>query len=348
MRAWQYDGHRVALVDRPAPVPGPGEVVLDVTAAGLCHSDLTLTGRPAGSHPFPLPLVLGHEVAGTVREVGEGVTDVRVDDVVVVHGPWGCGECRRCRVGEENLCPRAARQKVFPIGLGADGGLAEQVLVPDARHLVRADGIAPEQAAPLTDAGLTAYNAVRLSRDAMVEEATVLVLGIGGLGHLALQLVKHLSSARVVAVDVSPAARELATRLGTDVVVDPAVVPFAEEVRALTGGDGADVVLDFVASEATLADAVACLAPGGELVVVGVGAATVPVAVGTMPLGSTVRTPYWGPRGDLEEVLDLSRRGVLAVHTTAFALDEADRAYELMRTGGLVGRAVVVPRKEPS
>ncbi|WP_244928908.1 alcohol dehydrogenase catalytic domain-containing protein [Nocardioides sp. W7] len=346
MRAWEYDGHGVALVERPALVPGPGQVVLDVTAAGLCHSDLTLTGRPADSHPFPLPLVLGHEVAGTVREVGGGVTGVAVGDPVVVHGPWGCGECRRCRAGEENLCPRAARERIFPVGLGADGGLAEQVLVPSSRHLVRADGIAPEQAAPLTDAGLTAFTAVRLSRDAMVEGATVVVLGIGGLGHLALQLVKHLTPARVVAFDVSAAARELAAGLGADVVLDPTVAPVAAEVRALTGEDGADVVLDFVASERTLADAVACLAPGGELSVVGVGAATVPVAVKTMPLGSTVRTPYWGSRGDLDEVLELSRRGVLSVHTNTFSLDEAHRAYELMRTGGLVGRAVVLPARE--
>ncbi|WP_181311729.1 alcohol dehydrogenase catalytic domain-containing protein [Nocardioides campestrisoli] len=348
MRAWEYDGHRTALVERPDPVPGPGQAVLDVTAAGLCHSDLTLTGRPAESHPFPLPLVLGHEVAGTVRRVGEGVVGVAVGDAVVVHGPWGCGACRRCRVGEENLCPRAQSRGIFPIGLGADGGLAEQVLVPSVRHLVPAHGIAPEQAAPLTDAGLTAYNAVRLSRDAMVEGSTVLVLGIGGLGHLALQLVKHLTPARVVAVDVSAAARDLAAGLGADVVLDPATMPVAEGVRALTDGDGADVVLDFVASGDTLPAAVRSLAPGGELSVVGVGAAAVPVAVKTMPLGSTVRTPYWGPRGDLEEVLALSRQGVLAVHTTSFALEEAERAYELMRTGGLVGRAVVVPGKERS
>ncbi|GGO75113.1 NAD(P)-dependent alcohol dehydrogenase [Nocardioides deserti] len=347
MRAWEYDGQKVTLVERPAPVPGPGQVVLDVTAAGLCHSDLTLTGRPAESHPFPLPLVLGHEVAGTVRELGEGITGLAVGDPVVVHGPWGCGECRRCWAGEENLCPRAARERIFPVGLGADGGLAEQLLVPSARHLVRADGIDPVQAAPLTDAGLTAFNAVRLCRPAMAEGSTVLVLGVGGLGHLALQLVKHLTPARVVAVDVSPAARDLAARLGADVVLDPTAAPVAEEVRALTGGDGADVVMDFVASELTLSDAVVCLAPGGELCVVGVGAATVPVAVKTMPLGSTVRTPYWGPRGDLEEVLALSRQGALEVHTTEFPLAEADRAYELMRTGGLVGRAVVRPVVRP-
>lgn len=348
MRAWEYDGHRTSLVERPVPVPGHGQVVLDVTAAGLCHSDLTLTARPAESHPFPLPLVLGHEVAGTVREVGEGVTGLAVGAPVVVHGPWGCGECRRCRAGEENLCPRAACERIFPVGLGSDGGLADQVLVPSARHLVRADGIVPEQAAPLTDAGLTAFTAVRLSREAMVEGATVVVLGIGGLGHLALQLVRHLTSARVVAVDVSPAARALAVELGAHVVLDPTETHVPDEVRDLTKGNGVDVVLDFVASETTLADAVACLAPGGELSVVGVGTATVPVAVKTMPLGSTVRTPYWGPRDDLEEVLELTRRGVLSVQTTEFGLEEADRAYELMRTGDMVGRAVVIPSRESS
>jgi propanol-preferring alcohol dehydrogenase len=167
------------------------------------------------------------------------------------------------------------------------------------------------------------------------------VIGVGGLGHLAVQVLRALAPVRVVAVDTSERARDLAEDVGADLVLDPARDDVAEIVRGLTGGAGADVVLDFVAGAATLPVAAAALARGGELAVVGVGAATLPVSVPTVPLGATVRIPYWGTRGDLRAVLDLARTGRLVVHTTPFELEAVHEAWDLMASGGLVGRAVV-------
>src|SRR4051794_35480974 len=163
MRAVQLGADGIRLAEVAEPVPGPGQVVLDVLAAGLCHSDLTLAGRDPSSHPFDLPIVLGHEIAGVVSKAGAGVNAVAEGDLVAVYGPWGCGECRTCRAGAENHCLNAASRGIRPPGLGAPGGLAERVLIPQPRHLVRLDGVDPVQAAPLADAGLTAYHAIRPS-----------------------------------------------------------------------------------------------------------------------------------------------------------------------------------------
>jgi propanol-preferring alcohol dehydrogenase len=343
VRALQLDRQGLALVETPEPVACPGEVVVDVQAAGLCHSDLTLMGREPDSHPFSLPLVLGHEIAGVVSETGSGVTEVSVGDQVVVYGPWGCGVCRVCRTGAENICPFARESGTLPPGLGAPGGLADRVLVPSARHVVPAPGLDPLQAAPLTDAGVTAYSAVQRGIGKLSAEATAVVIGVGGLGHLALQILRALTNCRVVAVDTSPSARALAASLGADLVLDPAVSDVEATVRLLTGGAGADVVLDFVASGRTLPLSARVLARGGDLVIVGVGTETLPVGVGAVPLGATVHTPYWGTRPDLDAVLSLAKAGALRVAVTPFALDDVLAAYDQLRKGSVEGRAVAVP-----
>jgi len=343
VRALQLDRQGLSLVEASEPVAGPGEVVVDVQAAGLCHSDLTLLDRDADSHPFPLPLVLGHEIAGVVSETGTGVTEVSVGDQVVVYGAWGCGDCPVCRTGAENICPFARDAGILPPGLGAPGGLADRVVVPSARHVVPSPDLDPLQAAPLTDAGVTAYGAVQRAVHKLSPGATAAVVGVGGLGHLAVQLLKALAGCRVVAVDTSRQARGLAASLGADLVLDPTVSDVEEEVRTYTHAAGADVVLDFVASERTLSSSAQMLARGGDLVIVGVGTATLPVAVRTVPLGATVHTQYWGTRHDLDGVLSLARAGELWVAITPFALDDALVAYDLLRAGSVEGRAVAVP-----
>lgn len=346
MRAALYDGRGVGLAELPDPVAGPGQVVVRVSAAGLCHSDLTLMGRDPSVHPFPLPLVLGHEIAGVVEEVGPGVPSRRETQVgapVVVHGPWGCGLCRACVDGRENHCPTARSEGVFPPGLGAPGGLADLVVVPDARHLVSADGLDAAQAAPLPDAGATSLHAVRSVQPALSPGSTAVVVGAGGLGHVALQLLNTLTAARVVAVDTSPAARALAAELGAHEVLDPAAADAADRVRALTRGQGAEVVLDFVASAATLPAARSMLTSGGRLVLVGVGTETLDVAVTTMPLGAVVHTPYWAARQDLVDVVALAREGRLQIRTREWPLSEVTAAYAALADGAVTGRPVVRP-----
>jgi propanol-preferring alcohol dehydrogenase len=206
-----------------------------------------------------------------------------------------------------------------------------------------APNLDPLQAAPLTDAGITAFGAVSSGLPRLGEGTTAVVVGVGGLGHVAVQLLDVLAGCRIVAVDPSKRARALAASLGADVVLDPSASDAVEAVRTLCNGAGADVVLDFVASDHTLPAAAGMLARGGELVIVGVGSAVLPVGVGAVPLGATVRTQYWGTRQDLDSVLTLARTGQLQVTVTPFPLEEVIDAYDRLAAGTVEGRAVVVP-----
>lgn len=348
MRALRYDGTSLELVERATPRPGPGQVVIDVLAAGLCHSDLVVMGRSAYENPFQLPVVLGHEIAGIVSALGTGVTGVAEGDRVVVYGPWGCGHCSTCSSGAEHLCARGRPNGIFPPGLGNDGGLADCVVVDSSRHLVPIGDLDPVQAAPLTDAGLTSYHAIRSALPSLPADGTVVVIGVGGLGHLTVQLLQLMSECRVIAVDTSPEARLLALKMGAYVVLDPREQAVDVVVGQLSSGNGADVVLDFVATDETLQSAAATLRPGGELVIVGVGGGHLPVAVGLLPLGATVRTPYWGTLPDLYDVVALAQGGHLVTAVETFSLDEAVTAYARLRAGDVTGRAVVLPQGGPA
>src|SRR5919197_5299199 len=159
LTAWEQPAQ---LVDVPTPEPGPGEVLVRVAGAGLCHSDLHLMHWPAGALPYTLPFTLGHEVAGTVAALGPGTDGVEPGEPVLVYGPWGCGRCPACSVGAEHLCERPPRGGA---GLGRDGGLAEYMVVPSPRLTVPLDGLDPVAAAPLADAGLTPYHAISRGLD---------------------------------------------------------------------------------------------------------------------------------------------------------------------------------------
>lgn len=344
MRALRYDGKAPYLEEVPAPTAGPGQVVLEVTGAGLCHSDLAVMSRPPQDLPYDLPITLGHEAVGVVVDVGAGVRGLSGGEEVAVYGPWGCGACRSCLAGAENHCPHARAAGILPPGLGADGALADYLLVDHPRHLVPLGGLDPVSAAPLTDAGLTSYHAVRSALPGLPPDGTVLVIGIGGLGHVAVQILRALSAARIVAVDLAADKLDLALRCGADsALFGDDTVP--EQVRELTGGVGADVVLDFVATDATLRTAAHSLRPGGEISVVGVGSGRLPVAVNLVPLGATVRTPYWGTRSDLVDVLGLARAGRITVEVEEYPLEEAPLAYERLERGQVRGRAVVTPAR---
>ncbi len=329
------------LVEVPVPVPTGDEVLLRVDAAGLCQSDLHVMDAPAGRLPYRLPFTLGHEIAGTVVAVGESAGSRWMGVACLVHGIWGCGECRNCRRGRENYCLRLAGGPVGG-GLGWDGGLAEFVLVPSARHLVRNPGLDPEAAAPLTDAGLTALHAVAEHRH-LAAGGTTLLVGSGGLGHLALQLLLAVPDPYVVVVDTRPAARDLAMSLGAAGVAGD-VRAGAALLSASGRGDGADLVLDFVGATGTLADIPEVLAPGGALVIVGSGGGAVEAAKGgRLPLGWQLAAPFWGPRADLVRVVELAHQGALRAETAAYALTDAVEAYQELRRGAVHGRAVVVP-----
>ena len=239
MRAYQFTAwkHWPTLTDVPQPDPGPGEVLIKVGGSGACHSDLHVMEFDEGLLPYELPFTLGHEVAGWVEATGPGVTGLEHGAPVAVYGPWGCGRCQRCRLGMENYCEHAAELGAAGGGLGRDGGHAEYMLVPSARLLVPLDGVDPRDAAPLTDAGLTPYHAIKRSVPKLTAGSTAVVIGVGGLGHVGVQILKALTPAQVVAVDLDESKLATALEVGADhaVVAGPDA---AEEIRGLTGGRG--------------------------------------------------------------------------------------------------------------
>ncbi len=325
------------------PEPGPGEVVITIEGSGACHSDLHLfEDFEAGQMPFEPPFTLGHENAGRVEATGAGVTGLEIGTPVAVYGPWGCGRCRRCRQGMENYCERQNELGGLGGGLGFDGGMADRMLVPDARLLVPIGDLDPVEAAPLTDAGLTPYHAIARSLPLLVPGSTAVLIGIGGLGHMGVQIVRALSDARIVAVDTRDDALSLAADLGADHTVksgDDA----ADEIREYTQGRGAEVVIDFVGVDATMQLASQVVKTMGHLTVVGIGGGSLQYSFFALPYEVSLATTYWGSVTELMEVFELARRGQLNAHVQRFALDDAPQAYEALQSGKVDGRAVVVP-----
>ena len=337
LTAWESPAE---LVELPTPEPGPGEVLLRVAGAGLCHSDLHLMHWRAGSLPYELPFTLGHEVAGSVAGLGPGADGLELGERVLVYGPWGCGRCNRCSLGEEHLCERTLQGR--GAGLGRDGGLAEYLLVPSPRLTVAVDGLDPVAAAPLADAGLTPYHAIRRALHVLRPGTSAIVIGVGGLGHVAVQLLNALSPARLVAVDRRDEALEMATRSGADVVLPAAGVAISE-LRRAAGGRGAALVLDCVGSDATLALAAGAVMPGGHVSVLGLAGGTFPMRFGSVPLETPVIFSNWGTREELAEVVALAREGAIDMSIERVPLAGVPAAYERLASGGVRGRVVAVP-----
>lgn len=340
---WKSDP---VLVEVPDPHPGPGEVVVGIGGAGACHSDLHLMREFGdGQLPWGPPFTLGHENAGWVHALGAGVTGLEIGQPVAVYGPWGCGTCPHCLLGVETYCENPAGAPVpgGGGGLGLDGGMADLMLVPSARNVVALpDGLDPVTAAPLTDAGLTPYHAIRRSWAKLMPGSTAVVIGCGGLGHLAVQILKATTAARVIAVDQRTEALDLAREVGADTTL-LAGEDAATTIRDLTGGRGADVVLDFVGSDGTLALGAAAARVMGDLTIVGIAGGTLPVSFFSLPYEVSVQTTYWGSRPELLEVLDLAARGLIRPHVTSYPLESAVDVYRMLEEGKVAGRAVVVP-----
>ena len=336
---WKHDAQFVDVHD---PEPAPGEVLVKVGGAGVCHSDLHVMDFPEGALPYPLPFTLGHENAGWVEAVGDGVRGVTVGDAVAVYGPWGCGRCRHCVLGMENYCEQQAEIGAAGGGLGLDGGMAPYLLVPSARWLVPIGDLDPVQAAPLTDAGLTPYHAVKRALPLLVPGSTTVVIGAGGLGHMAVQILEHLTPSTVIVVDQRATALTLASELGAEHTV-LAGETAADEIRDLTAGRGADAVIDLGGSDSTLALGAAVVRPMGQLTIVGIAGGTLPIGFFSIAYEASVATTYWGTLPELFEVIALAQAGHLTAHVQTFTLDDAADAYRALREGGIDGRAVVVP-----
>jgi len=334
-------GH-AEIVDVDVPEPGAGEVLLKVTGAGVCHSDLHILHTPEWPQ---VPMTLGHEPSGQIAKLGPGVTGWDVGDRVLVYLCWGCGQCYSCASGYENYCRMYKRAIVPGPGLGFDGSMAEYVIAK-ARFLVPLGDLDPVDAAPLTDAGLTPYHAINLARPKLVPTSTAVVIGIGGLGHMAVQILTATTGARVIAVDVADSKLEHAKSLGAELAVK-AGPDAAEAILDATDGRGAEVVFDVVGAEPTLRLAADTIAPFGQIVVVGLAGATLPFVAdgppGGLPWGAGVVKPYGGTRADLHDVIALAQRGVIRVTTERHPLANATEVLKKLEDGKVAGRAVLVP-----
>ena len=331
------------MKDVAEPEPGPGAVVVRIGGAGACHSDLHLMHDfEAGVLPWEPPFTLGHENAGWIDSIGPGVEGLEVGQPVLVYGPWGCGRCRNCRVGLEDYCENQAEVGAYGGGLGLDGGMAPRMLVPHARHILPLKTLDPVQAAPLTDAGLTSYHAIKRSLGLLGPGSTAVVIGVGGLGHMAVQILNEMTPAAIVAVDQRSSALATALSIGATHAVQMGP-DAALHLQDVTNGRGAEVVLDFVGVDATLALGAQSVRPLGHLTIVGIGGGILPVGFFTVPYEASVATTYWGSIVELIELLELAESGRIRATVTTYPLDDAMRAYEAMERGELEGRAVIVP-----
>jgi alcohol dehydrogenase, propanol-preferring len=328
-------GEPLVLEDVDRPSPGPGEVLLDVAAAGVCGTELHfLDGLLT---PARTPITLGHEVAGVVAQVGDGVAGIAVGDRVAVHYQHACGRCRCCRAGDDHLCDE-------PLGFLAfatDGGFAEQLVVPASATVPVPDGVDLATAATLCCSGTTALHAVDVAGVGAGQDAVV--YGVGGVG-LALVQVLREAGARVVAVARSPERLALATELGAAVTVDASRQDVAAAVREATGGRGADVVFELVGTRETGAAALAALGKRGTLVYVGYSFDRVEFAPLAMVVPEQrIVTSVGNRRSELVDALDLAARGRLVATATTHPLADAAHVLDDLRAGRVVGRAVLVP-----
>ena len=335
-----HDYHQDPVVEEvPEPtVSGPFDVVVKIGGAGVCRTDLhIIEGQWDAAMGPALPYTIGHENAGWVHEVGSAVTNVAVGDTVILHPTPTCGLCRACRAGQDMHCSESS----FP-GLSHDGGMAEYLLT-SARACIKLDSSTkPEDVAALADAGITAYHAVRKAVPLLYPGTTCVVVGAGGLGHIGVQCLSALTATRIVVVDRNPDALKLAEQLGADetVVADGAHV---DAVKDLTGGEGADVVLDFVAEQGAENEGFTMTRPAGSYYVIGYGGE---LRIPTLDVISTERNIVGnivGTYNELAELMVLAQAGKVTLHTKTYPLDAAVEALHDLDAGNVRGRAILVP-----
>ena len=338
VRLHQYQ-QRPVVQDTPEPtITDPMDVIVRIGGAGLCRTDLHIVeGQWADRSNVPLPYTLGHENAGWVHQVGPAVTNVAPGDTVILHPLVTCGLCRACRAGDDMHCANGR----FP-GIDSDGGMA-QLLKTSARACVKLDpSLQPADVAALADAGLTAYHAVKKAAPLLYPGTSAVVLGAGGLGHIGIQTLTALTPATIIVVDPSPPALDLAKQLGAHHSVQTGA-DHVQQVLELTGGLGAEVVIDFVGERGAQADAWAMTRRAGSHFVIGYGGK---LDVETIDIISTERNIIGnlvGTYNDLAELMTLTAQGKVTLHTRTYPLDEVNTAMDDLDGGRLQGRGILVP-----
>ncbi|MBE7159726.1 MAG: NAD(P)-dependent alcohol dehydrogenase [Williamsia herbipolensis] len=341
MRAVQVVGYHqdLEMTELPVPEPtGPFDVVVKIGGAGVCRTDIhILEGQWAEKSGVALPYTIGHENAGWVHAVGSAVTHVAEGDKVILHPLITCGLCRACRSGDDVHCEANA----FP-GIDTHGGYADYIKT-SARSVVKIDdALEPADVAALADAGLTAYHAAAKAARRLTPRDRCVVIGAGGLGHIGIQVLKALTPAELIVVDRNEQALKLAESIGADrgVVADGSQV---EQVLELTGGHGAEVVVDFVGENGTTTEGLAMTRRAGDYHVVGYGENIDVPTIDLISEEKNVVGNLVGSYNDLCDLMQLAARGSVVLHTAKYPLDDFQRAIDDLGAGNVRGRAILTP-----
>jgi propanol-preferring alcohol dehydrogenase len=330
---WQQPGY----AEVPVPTPGPGQVRVRVGGVGLCHSDVLFLESPAGLLPYEVPFTLGHEIAGWIDAVGEGVEGIDIDAAVAVACMNPCGHCRQCAKGADNYCVDTWRGR----GFGQDGGLTSQIVV-NAGQVIPLGDLDPTIVAPLTDAGATSYHAVKRTLPKLQDDSVVAVIGVGGLGAYAVQWLRMLTKARIVAVEARPERIDAAKTLGAHDVIE-AGDGLSRRLKEAIGPQGADAIYDFVGNDSTMNAAVRNTGVLGSVAIVGQGFGSYNLTWGGVAHDVDIFVPQGATIAELGEVIALAKTGEVIVEVEQFGFDQTPEAYRRLTEGTLNGRAVVLP-----
>ena len=338
----------LAVSEIDTPNPQGTQVLVKVNSVGVCHSDLHLWegGYDLGDGQFmkvtdrgvKYPVTPGHEIVGTVENVGSDVSDVVKGDQVLVF-PWiGCGECPACKVGNENLCDAPKSMGVFQ-----DGGYSDYALIPNSKYLAKLDGVDPDAATSLACSGLTAYTAIKKSNENSPE--FLVIVGAGGLGLMGVQIAKAITNAKIICVDLDDQKLETAKEMGADFIINSKDPETTQKIMSICNDKGADSVVDFVNAPPTAKLDFAILRKRGNLVLVGLFGGSIELSLVTIPLKSIViQGAYTGNYNDMVELLALARKGTInPVISKRYSLDDANTALEDLKARKIIGRAVINP-----
>jgi propanol-preferring alcohol dehydrogenase len=336
---------KISEIDTPTPTGK--QVLVKVKAVGVCHSDLHLWegGYDTGDgfmkvtdRGVKFPVIPGHEVVGTIAEIGDSVEGVKVGDDVLVY-PWiGCGNCPTCEKGDTNLCEAPQSLGVFQ-----DGGYAEYLLIPDYKFLAKISGIDLEGAASLACSGLTAYTAVKKAISNSPEN--ILIVGAGGLGLMGVQIAKALSSAKIICADLTDEKLQKAKEMGADHIVNTKDSMASKNIMSICSEKGVDSIIDFVNAPSTVKLDLSIIRKRGNIVLVGLFGGAVDLPLVSIPLKAiTIQGAYTGNYNDMIELLDLAKRGVIKpIVSKRYSLDEVNTALEDLKNRKVIGRSVINP-----
>ncbi|MEI7754566.1 MAG: alcohol dehydrogenase catalytic domain-containing protein [Actinomycetota bacterium] len=331
------------LVETDVPSISAGEVLIKVAGNGLCHSDLTMMELPGSIGEligWQMPFTLGHEVGGWIAAIGADVNGFEVGQAVALVSPSSCGVCALCLRGHDSACPHGLAGR----GYGRDGGLAQFVKARAPRDVVAIGSLDPRVAAPLTDAGATSYHGVRKVLHKLTPGSTAVVIGAGGLGAFAIQILRALSPATVIAIDNNEPRLAYATELGAHHTISGVDKTTAGALRRITNGEGATAVLDFVGIDSTIDVGVGSVQPFGTYAIIGSNGGTLKRQwYGGLPRDGEVINFQGSSVSDAHDVVRLAEQGLIRSDADLFTLDNVTQAYEALHHGHLRGRAVVTP-----